>query len=60
MQGFVVYCDGSRVYLSCELIQDEKVISYASIHLKVHEKNYPTHDQELIEKLKDLLDKGFN
>ncbi|XP_069146916.1 uncharacterized protein [Solanum lycopersicum] len=29
------------------LMQRDKVISYASRKLKVHEKNYPTHDLEL-------------
>ena len=29
------------------LMQRDKVISYASINIKVHEKNYPTHDLEL-------------
>ncbi|KAI3730127.1 hypothetical protein L6452_18803 [Arctium lappa] len=33
--------------LGCVLMQRGKVISYASRHLKVHEKNYPTHDLEL-------------
>ena len=33
--------------LSCVLMQRDKVISYASRKLKVHEKNYPTHDLEL-------------
>ena len=47
MQGFVVYYDASRVGLSCVLIQNRKVITYASRHLKVHEKNYPTHELEL-------------
>ena len=28
-------------------MQHGKVVSYASILLKVHEKNYPTHDVEL-------------
>ena len=28
-------------------MQRDKVISYASRKLKVHEKNYPTHDLEL-------------
>ncbi|WMV24554.1 hypothetical protein MTR67_017939 [Solanum verrucosum] len=45
-QGFVVYCDASRVGLGCVLIQNGKVIAYASIHLKIHERNYPTHDLE--------------
>nr|XP_009802235.1 PREDICTED: uncharacterized protein LOC104247816 [Nicotiana sylvestris] len=44
---FVVYCDTSRVGLSCVLMQKCKVISYASRQLKIHEKNYPTHDLEL-------------
>jgi len=29
------------------LIQNRKVVAYASKQLKVHEKNYPTHDLEL-------------
>jgi len=45
--GFVVYCDASRVGLGCVLMQNDKVIVYASRHLKVHEKNYQTHDLEL-------------
>ncbi|KAH0678966.1 hypothetical protein KY284_020051 [Solanum tuberosum] len=46
-QGFVVYCDASRVGLGCVLMQNGKVIAYASRQLKVHEKNYPTHDLKL-------------
>ncbi|WMV20158.1 hypothetical protein MTR67_013543 [Solanum verrucosum] len=46
-QGFVVYNDASRVGLGCVLMQNGKVIAYASRQLKVHEKNYPTHDLEL-------------
>ena len=45
--GYVIYCDASRVGLGCLFIQRHKVISYASRKLKVHEKNYPTHDLEL-------------
>ncbi|WMV19255.1 hypothetical protein MTR67_012640 [Solanum verrucosum] len=30
------------------LMQKRKVIAYASRQLKVHEKNYPTHDLELV------------
>ena len=33
--------------LGCVLMQNDKVIAYASRQLKVHEKNYPTHDLEL-------------
>ena len=46
-QGFVVYCDASRIGLGCVFMQNDKVIAYASRQLKVHEKNYPTHDLEL-------------
>ena len=44
---FVVYSDASRLGLGCVLMQDGKVIVYASRQLKNHEKNYPTHDLEL-------------
>ncbi|KAK1411706.1 hypothetical protein QVD17_38266 [Tagetes erecta] len=44
---FVVYCDASRLGLGCVLMQRDKVIAYASRQLKVHEKNYTTHDLEL-------------
>lgn len=46
-EGFVVYCDASMVGLGCVLMQQGKVIAYASRQLKNHEKNYPTHDLEL-------------
>ncbi|WMV30124.1 hypothetical protein MTR67_023509, partial [Solanum verrucosum] len=45
--GFVVYCDASRIGLGCMLIQNGKVIAYALRKLKIYEKNYPTHDLEL-------------
>ncbi|WMV46650.1 hypothetical protein MTR67_040035 [Solanum verrucosum] len=44
---FVVYCDASRIGLGCVLMQNRKVIAYASRQLKIHEMNYPTHDLEL-------------
>ena len=47
--GYVIYCDASRVGLGCVLMQRDKVISYASRKLKVHEKNYQTRDLELVE-----------
>ena len=46
-EGYVIYCDASSVGLCCVLMQRDKVISYAFRKLKVHEKNYPTHDLEL-------------
>ena len=45
--GYVVYCDASRVGLGCVLMQQGKVIAYASRQLKKHEQNYPTHDLEM-------------
>ena len=45
--GYVIFCDASRVSLGCVFMQRDKVISYASRKIKVHEKNYPTHDLEL-------------
>ena len=45
--GYVIYCDASRVILGCVLIQRGKVITYASRQLKVHERNYSAHDLEL-------------
>nr|ABA92080.1 retrotransposon protein, putative, Ty3-gypsy subclass [Oryza sativa Japonica Group] len=46
-KGFQVYCDASKFGLGCVLMQDEKVVAYASRQLRPHEKNYPTHDLEL-------------
>ncbi|GJX76341.1 putative reverse transcriptase domain-containing protein [Tanacetum coccineum] len=46
-ENFVVYCDASRKGLGTVLMQREKVIAYASHQLKIHEKNYTTHDLEL-------------
>jgi hypothetical protein len=44
---FLAYCDASYTGLVCVLIQEAKVVAYSSRQLKVHEKNYPTHDLEL-------------
>ncbi|GJW71309.1 putative reverse transcriptase domain-containing protein [Tanacetum coccineum] len=46
-EDFIVYCDASHKGLGALLMQREKVISYASRQLKIHEKNYTTHDLEL-------------
>ncbi|KAH0669484.1 hypothetical protein KY285_023648 [Solanum tuberosum] len=46
LDGYAIYYDASRVDLGCVLMEKGKVISYASRKLKVHEKNYPTHDLE--------------
>ena len=44
---FDVYCDASGTGLGCVLMQDQRVIAYASRALKRHEENYATHDLEL-------------
>ncbi|GJU77050.1 putative reverse transcriptase domain-containing protein [Tanacetum coccineum] len=49
-EDFIVYCDASIKGLGAVLMQREKVISYGSRQLKIHEKNYTTHDLELGEK----------
>nr|GFC75241.1 putative reverse transcriptase domain-containing protein [Tanacetum cinerariifolium] len=46
-EDFIVYCDALNKGLGTVLMQREKVISYASRQLKIHEKNYTTHDLEL-------------
>ena len=44
---FTVYCDASNQGLGCVLMQRDKVIAYASRQLRIHERNYTTHDLEL-------------
>jgi hypothetical protein len=46
-QPFDVYYDASGTGLGCVLMQDNRVIAYASRALRPHEQNYPTHDLEL-------------
>ncbi|GJT31347.1 putative reverse transcriptase domain-containing protein [Tanacetum coccineum] len=46
-ENFIVYCDASHKGLGTMLMQTKKVIDYASRQLKIHEKNYMTHDLEL-------------
>nr|GEW48197.1 putative reverse transcriptase domain-containing protein [Tanacetum cinerariifolium] len=46
-KNFVVYCDASHKGLGTVLMQKKKVISYTSCQLKIHKKNYTTHDLEL-------------
>ena len=42
-----MYCDASKEGLGCVLMQEGRVIAYASQQLRRHELNYPTHDLEL-------------
>ncbi|GJQ89630.1 putative reverse transcriptase domain-containing protein [Tanacetum coccineum] len=46
-ENFIVYCDASHKGLGAVLMQNEKVIAYASRQLKIHDKNYTTHDLKL-------------
>jgi hypothetical protein len=44
---FSVYCDALYTGLGCVLMQEGGVVAYSSRQLKIHEKNYPTHNLEL-------------
>ena len=46
--GFVVYSDASHQGLGCVLMQHGKVVAYGSRQLKPYERNYLTHDLELV------------
>nr|GEV21078.1 retrotransposon protein, putative, Ty3-gypsy subclass [Tanacetum cinerariifolium] len=46
-ENFMVYCDASHKGLGAVLMQKERAIAYASRQLKIHKKNYTTHDLEL-------------
>ncbi|GAU33071.1 hypothetical protein TSUD_152260 [Trifolium subterraneum] len=58
-ESFVVYCDASKLGLGGVLMQKGKVVAYASRQLKVHERNYPTHDLELAAVVFALKDYDF-
>ena len=45
---YTLYSDASGIGLGCVLMQDGKVVAYASRQLKPHEQNYPTHDLKLV------------
>lgn len=44
----VVYSDASSKELGCMVMQHDRLIVYASQQLKLHEKDYHTHDFELV------------
>jgi hypothetical protein len=45
--GFIIYNDASRKGLGCVLMQNDKVVAYASRQFKSYELNFLTHDLEL-------------
>ena len=46
-RDYTMYSDALGIGLGCVLMQDGKVVAYASRQLKPHEQNYSTHDLEL-------------
>ena len=46
-KSFDIYCDASGTGLGCVLMQEGKVIAYASRQWRKYEEHYPTHDLEL-------------
>ena len=44
---YSMYSNASRIGLGCVLMQDGKVVAYASRQMKPHEQNYPIRDLEL-------------
>ncbi|XP_028798834.1 uncharacterized protein LOC114754220 [Neltuma alba] len=47
MLPYVVYTNASKQGLGCVLMQQGRVVAYATQQLRTHEENYPTHDLEL-------------
>jgi hypothetical protein len=45
---FNIYCDASGMDIGGVLMQDGRVIAYASQQLRHYEEHYPTHDLELL------------
>ena len=46
-ERFTIYSGASKMGLGCVLMQNDKVVAYASRQLKPYEQNYPTHALEL-------------
>jgi hypothetical protein len=46
-KSFSIYCEVAGQGLGCVLMQDGRVVAYASRQLRKHEGNYLTHDLEL-------------
>nr|GEZ72848.1 putative reverse transcriptase domain-containing protein [Tanacetum cinerariifolium] len=58
-ENFLVYYDASHKGLGAVLMQKDKVIAYASRQLKIHEKNYTTHDLELGVVVKAIKEENY-
>ena len=46
-EALVIFSDASKVGLGAVLMQNGKIVAYASRQLKDHERNYLTHDLEM-------------
>jgi hypothetical protein len=46
-KSFSIYCDALGLGIGCVLMQDARMVAYASRQLRKHEVNYLTHDLEL-------------
>ena len=45
---YTMYCGASNDRWGCVLMQSGRIVAYGSRQLKNHERNYPTHDMELV------------
>ncbi|GJW22825.1 putative reverse transcriptase domain-containing protein [Tanacetum coccineum] len=57
-EDFIVYCDALIKGLGAVLMKRKKVISYASRQLKIHKKNYTTHDLNVVNSCVSSQDLG--
>jgi len=44
----IIYSDASKNVFGCALMQENKMVAYASWQLKPYERNYPTFELELV------------
>src|SRR3954465_11660859 len=54
-QPFQVFCDASLQGLGGVLMQGRNIVAYTSRQLKTSERNYPTHDLELVAVIHALI-----
>jgi len=47
-KSFEVYYDASHKGLNCVLMQEKRTVAYALRQLKVHKRNYPIYNLELV------------